>query len=72
MDRKEYIKNAFEAYYARYNQVTEEGFCRWMRPDVPDVMKVADIDEESTSFLSKGSMSHSIVLRICTIPCFAG
>ncbi|MFA4135777.1 MULTISPECIES: SMI1/KNR4 family protein [unclassified Brevibacillus] len=46
MDRKEYIKNAFEAYYARYNQVTEEGFCRWMRPDVPDVMKVADIDEE--------------------------
>ena len=46
MDIRGYIQQGFEAYYDRYNQVTEEGFCRWMRPGVPDEMKVADCDEE--------------------------
>ncbi|KOP80948.1 hypothetical protein AMS59_00420 [Lysinibacillus sp. FJAT-14745] len=46
MDIRAYIKNGFEVYYERYNQVSEEGFCRWMRPDVPEEMKVVDIDAE--------------------------
>ncbi|MCL1701848.1 SMI1/KNR4 family protein [Lysinibacillus sp. Bpr_S20] len=46
MDIRAYIKNGFEVYYERYNQVSEEGFCRWMCPDVPEEMKVVDIDGE--------------------------
>lgn len=46
MDIRDYIKQGFETYYAKYSQVTEEGFCRWMRPDVPAEMKVVDTDEE--------------------------
>ncbi|MGY3185811.1 SMI1/KNR4 family protein [Lysinibacillus sp. TE18511] len=46
MNIREYIKKGFEVYYEHYNQVSEDGFCRWMRPDVPVEMKLADIDEE--------------------------
>ncbi|OPA73572.1 SMI1/KNR4 family protein [Paenibacillus selenitireducens] len=46
MDIQDYIKKGLDAYYDRYHQVTEEGFCRWMRPDVPDEMKAADGDDE--------------------------
>ncbi|RXZ78924.1 SMI1/KNR4 family protein [Paenibacillaceae bacterium] len=46
MDIRDYVKQGFEAYYDRYSQVTDEGFCRWMRPDVPEAMKAADGDEE--------------------------
>ena len=46
MEIRDYIKQGFETYYAKYSQVTEEGFCRWMRPDVPAEMKVVDTDEE--------------------------
>lgn len=41
-----YIENGFRAYYDRYYHISDEGFCRWMRPDVPDEMKVMDIDGE--------------------------
>ncbi|GIO88846.1 SMI1/KNR4 family protein [Paenibacillus lactis] len=46
MDIRDYIKRGFEAYYAKYSQVTEDGFCRWMRPHVPAEMKATDTDEE--------------------------
>ncbi|GAA3406181.1 hypothetical protein GCM10020370_32240 [Paenibacillus hodogayensis] len=42
MDLREYVKTGFETYYARFSQVTEQGFCRWMRPDIPDDMKVTE------------------------------
>ncbi|MCV4230707.1 SMI1/KNR4 family protein [Virgibacillus sp. LDC1] len=46
MEIRNYIKQGFETYYAKYSQVTEEGFCRWMRPDVPAEMKAVDTGEE--------------------------
>ncbi|WP_127590350.1 SMI1/KNR4 family protein [Paenibacillus lautus] len=46
MEIRKYIKQGFETYYAKYSQVTEEGFCRWMRPDVPAEMKAVDTGEE--------------------------
>ncbi|KOR89115.1 SMI1/KNR4 family protein [Paenibacillus solani] len=46
MEIRDYIKQGFETYYNKYRQVTEDGFCRWMRPDVPAEMKVVDTGEE--------------------------
>ncbi|MFB6362970.1 SMI1/KNR4 family protein [Paenibacillus elgii] len=46
MNIQDYIKQGFEAYYERYNQVTEEGFGRWMSPEVPDEMKAADYGDD--------------------------
>ncbi|SYX83913.1 conserved protein of unknown function [Paenibacillus alvei] len=46
LDKRDYIKKGFEAYYRRYDQVTEYGFGRWMGPDVPGEMKATDSNEE--------------------------